>query len=114
MDDDSLDVGSTSDFLAVSREDSSAGKVKGSVLVTTMTISAGLDTTKLVIAIAPGIEIVALVGIVDVRIGLAVLLWLMIVVDFVSVCDRESSVTVGDGVERRELTKAVDATERAD
>jgi hypothetical protein len=98
----------------VSIEDSNAGKVEGSVLVTTMTVSAGLDATELVIAVAPGREIVALVGVVDVRIGLVVLLWLMIVADSVCVCDRESSVTVGDGVEWSELTTAVDATERAD
>ena len=98
----------------MSIEDSNAGKVEGSVLVTTMTVSAGLDATELVIAVAPGREIVALVGVVDVRIGLVVLLWLMIVADSVCVCDRESSVTVGDGVEWSELTTAVDATERAD
>ena len=64
-------MGSVSDFLVVSREDSKAGKIEGSVLVITMTVSDGLDAAKLELVVAPGREIGSLAGVVDVLVELA-------------------------------------------
>ena len=64
-------MGSVSDFLVISREDSKARKIEGSVLVMTMTVSDGLDAAKLEIVVAPEREIGSLAGVVDVLVELA-------------------------------------------